>query len=132
MGRIKSKDTEPELIVRSVLHKHGFRFRLHVDKLPGKPDIVLPKFKIIIFVHGCFWHSHGCKNSKIPYTKYNWWKDKLESNVSRDKKNSELLVSMGWNVLVVWECEFRRVSQSAFVESEERLIKRIRSIIDTQ
>jgi DNA mismatch endonuclease (patch repair protein) len=129
MSRIKAKNTKPEMLVRSILHKHGFRFRLHVETLPGKPDIILPKYKIAIFVHGCFWHMHGCKNSKIPATRHDWWKEKLESNVCRDAKQYEMLKYLGWKVLVVWECEFRRVTHEKFQISEDNLITNLNSII---
>jgi DNA mismatch endonuclease (patch repair protein) len=129
MSRIKSKNTKPEMLVRSILHRHGFRFRLHVGTLPGKPDIVLPKYKIAIFVHGCFWHMHGCANSKIPTTRHDWWKDKLESNARRDTKQFEELKSLGWKVMVVWECEFRRISHEAFQASEKNLIRNLENII---
>lgn len=129
MSRIKGKNTKPELLVRSILHRHGFRFRLHVGSLPGKPDIVLPRYKIVIFVHGCFWHMHGCKNSKIPSSRHDWWKEKLESNVLRDARHYEKLQSLGWRVLVVWECEFRRVSHRDFQISEDNLIRNLNNTI---
>ncbi|QAB15193.1 very short patch repair endonuclease [Hydrogenovibrio thermophilus] len=106
MSRISNKDTKPELIVRKLLHKNGYRFRLHRKDLPGKPDLVLPKYKTVIFVHGCFWHMHeGCKDAGIPKTRTEFWKKKLEENVKRDKKNIQLLKKLGWNVIIVWECE---------------------------
>jgi DNA mismatch endonuclease (patch repair protein) len=129
MSRIRGKNTKPELLVRSILHRHGFRFRLHVASLPGKPDIVLPKYKIALFLHGCFWHMHGCKNSKIPSSRHDWWKEKLEANVRRDALQFEQLQSLGWNVLVVWECKFRRVSYEDFRISEENLIQELAQIV---
>ena len=129
MSRIKGKNTGPEKLVRSILHKHGFRFRLHVDSLPGRPDIVLPRYKTVIFVHGCFWHMHGCSNSKIPATRHDWWKEKMESNASRDARQYDLLKSLGWKVMVVWECEFRRVSRETFQVSEDNLIQKINDTI---
>ena len=115
MSRIKSANTKPELIVRSVLHRMGFRFRLNgkVSRrfhpkgvLPGKPDIVLAGFKTVIFVNGCFWHMHkGCKESTIPKTRTEWWLNKLNGNVVRDKEKQRVLEEMGWKVIVVWECE---------------------------
>jgi DNA mismatch endonuclease, patch repair protein len=117
MSRIRSKDTKPEMIVRSALHRMGYRFRLNgkVSKkyhpkgvLPGKPDIVMAKHRLVIFVNGCFWHMHkGCKRSNIPKCRQEYWIDKLEKNVKRDKKNRVLLKSMGWNVKTVWECEVK-------------------------
>ena len=106
MSHIKSKDTKPEIRVRSFLHKSGFRFRLHRTNLPGKPDIVLPKYKTVIFVHGCFWHRHsGCKKSTTPKTRIEFWEAKFRENVKRDNRNLRALESEGWNVIVIWECE---------------------------
>jgi DNA mismatch endonuclease (patch repair protein) len=106
MSRIKGKDTKPELIVRSLLHKMGYRFRLHVTDLPGRPDIVLPKYKTVIFVHGCFWHQHkGCKKSTTPTNRREFWAAKLEGNAARDKRHRGALEKLGWRCLVVWECQ---------------------------
>jgi DNA mismatch endonuclease (patch repair protein) len=108
MSRIKSKDTSPELYVRSTLHQAGFRFRLHVKEMPGKPDIVLPKYKTVIFVHGCFWHRHpGCSRATMPSSNTDYWKTKFERNVERDKKEREKLHSEGWKVIIIWECEVK-------------------------
>jgi len=108
MSRIKSRDTTPEKRVRSLLHKMGFRFRLHSTKLPGKPDIVLPKYKTVVFVHGCFWHRHpGCPRASLPHTRREWWRAKLTKNQERDRAVREALVGAGWNVVVVWQCELR-------------------------
>lgn len=108
MSRIRGKDTKPEIIVRKFLHANGFRYRLHVNNLPGKPDIVLSKYNTVIFVHGCFWHAHeGCKYFKIPQTKTEWWKEKLFGNKKRDEMHIGQLKNMGWNVIVVWECELK-------------------------
>lgn len=105
MSKIRSKDTKPEKILRSRLHERGFRFRLHRKDLPGKPDIVFPKQKIAIFVHGCFWHFHeNCREGRIPSTNTAFWKNKLSKNVEKDKRNIEQLNQNGWNTLVVWEC----------------------------
>lgn len=109
MSKIKGKDTKPELILRSNLFQLGYRFRVHVKSLPGKPDIVLPKHKIIIFVHGCFWHYHkNCKEGRIPSTNSIYWKQKLEKNVIRDRKSLQQLRKIGWEVITVWECEIER------------------------
>ncbi|MEO9904317.1 MULTISPECIES: very short patch repair endonuclease [Alphaproteobacteria] len=108
MSGIKGKDTKPEMIVRRALHKAGFRYRLHVKDLPGKPDIVLPKYKTVIFVHGCFWHKHDCKYFKWPKTRPDFWKEKIEANVRRDRASSKQLENTGWNVLTIWECELRK------------------------
>jgi len=107
MSGIRGKDTKPEMIVRRALHKAGYRYRLHVKDLPGKPDIVLPKYKTVIFVHGCFWHHHDCKNSKWPKTREEFWRKKIEGNVARDKKAYAELEKLGWKVIVIWECQIR-------------------------
>lgn len=109
MSKIKGKDTKPEMILRSLLFKLGFRYRVHKKDLPGKPDIVFVKQKIAIFVHGCFWHYHqDCHEGRIPSTNSNFWKNKLEKNIIRDENNIKTLQSIGWKVLVVWECEIER------------------------
>lgn len=108
MSRIRSKDTKPELIVRSFLHKKGFRFRLHVKKLPGKPDIVLPKYRTVIFVHGCFWHGHkNCKYFVLPKTRTRWWLKKINGNIANDQKKIALLKKLGWRVIQLWECKLK-------------------------
>lgn len=116
MSRIRSKDTKPELIVRSMLHRLGYRFTVNGPKnkkLPGKPDIVLPKYKTVIFVHGCFWHRHrNCKYATLPKTRTEWWKTKLEGNVARDRRQRRELKKLGWRVIVVWECELRHPIKS--------------------
>lgn len=125
MSRIKGKDTKPEIIVRSMLHRAGFRFRKNVADLPGKPDIVLPKYKTIIFVHGCFWHQHkGCSKCKIPKSKVEFWTEKLGKNVIRDKKHKKNLKKLGWKVIYVWECELKN-----FEAIEKNLPKKIKSAI---
>jgi len=106
MSRIRSKNTEPELIVRSLLHKMGYRFRMHRKDLPGNPDIVLPKYKTVIFVHGCFWHRHkGCKRCSTPSTNKDYWQAKFDRNIQNDVKNKDALKKIGWKVLAIWECE---------------------------
>ena len=106
MRRIKSKNTSPELAVRKIVHRLGFRYRLHSPKLPGKPDLVFPRLNKIIDVRGCFWHRHkGCLDSHIPATRAEYWKPKLAGNVSRDKRNLKIWRAAGWDVLVVWACE---------------------------
>lgn len=111
MSRIRSKHTKPELAVRSMLHRLGYRFTVNGPKnkqLPGKPDIVLPKYRTVIFVHGCFWHGHaGCKNFRYPKTRTEWWKAKIDGNVARDKDRIRQLEEIGWRVLVIWECELK-------------------------
>ena len=108
MSGIRAKDTKPELVVRKALHAAGFRFRLHRRDLPGVPDVVLPKWKVAIFTHGCFWHLHkGCRNSRLPASRTEFWEKKLMRNVERDRDNIEALLVAGWRVLVVWECATR-------------------------
>jgi len=105
MSRIRSKDTKPELVVRSLVHQLGYRFRLHVQDLPGKPDLVLPAHRKVIFVHGCFWHMHQCRYGRVsPATNAEFWSSKRQSNVSRDQRNRRQLRAEGWSVFVVWEC----------------------------
>lgn len=106
MQHIKSVNSKPEMKVRSFLHKNGFRFRLHRKDLPGKPDIVLPKYSTVIFVNGCFWHQHpNCKKANIPNSNKEYWIPKLEKNKARDKKNKQQLTKAGWNYIVIWECQ---------------------------
>lgn len=109
MSRIRSKNTKPELLLRSALHQFGYRFRLHRNDLPGKPDIVLPKYNTVIFVHGCFWHYHeDCREGRIPDTNSKFWEEKLLKNVEKDKMNQIKCKELGWKVIVVWECEIER------------------------
>jgi len=106
MGRIRSKNTKPEIIVRSVLHRMGYRYSLGHGKLPGSPDIVLPKHRTAVFVHGCFWHRHkGCKVATMPKTRVGFWKKKFERNIERDKRNLCELRRLGWKTIVIWECQ---------------------------
>jgi DNA mismatch endonuclease (patch repair protein) len=108
MSRIKGKDTKPELIVRKFLFGEGFRYRLHVRSLPGKPDLVFPKYRAVIFVHGCFWHGHkGCKYFVPPKTRIEWWINKINSTKKKDVKNALELKKQGWKVISVWECSLK-------------------------
>lgn len=107
MQAVGTKDTKPEMIVRRALHAMGYRYRLHRKDLPGKPDIVFPGRKKAIFVHGCFWHWHGCSKGQLPKSQLDYWKPKLEANVARDRAKIEELEESGWRVLVVWQCETR-------------------------
>lgn len=107
MAGIKGKNTRPEILVRSALHRQGFRFKLHDKTLPGKPDLVLPKYKAIINIHGCFWHGHDCKFFKVPSTRTAFWLAKINGNKSRDGLQKEALLKQGWRVLTVWECALR-------------------------
>lgn len=110
MSKVRSTNTRPELIVRSLLHRMGYRFRLHRKSLPGKPDIVLPKYQSVILVHGCFWHGHeGCRRSRRPKSNLDFWDRKLSDNKRRDHAVKEALKSNGWSVLVVWECETKNL-----------------------
>lgn len=108
MAAVKGKDTKPEMIVRKYLFSRGMRFRVQVRKLPGAPDIVLPKYKTAIFVNGCFWHGHeGCKYFRLPKSNVEFWKEKIERNIERDKESMQALLDLGWKVIRVWECELR-------------------------
>jgi len=110
MSKIHSKNTKPELTLRKALFARGFRFRVNYAKLPGKPDIVLPKYQTVIFVNGCFWHHHeGCKYAYTPKTNTKFWIDKISLNVERDKLNKQKLFDLGWKVLTIWECEIRHI-----------------------
>ena len=128
MARVKSKNTKPEIFLRKLLWHKGFRYRVNYKNLPGSPDIYLPKHKTAIFVNGCFWHMHeNCKYSSIPKSNYEFWKNKLEGNVERDKKNYAQLESMGIKVIVVWGCEIKEMlkDQVAAVEKVDNLINEI-------
>ncbi len=107
MSKIRSKDTKPEMLVRKYLFSKGFRYRLHSNKLSGKPDLVLSKYKTVIFVHGCFWHGHGCRYSHIPKTRTEWWEEKVTKNQRKDNANLDKIRAEGWKVLTVWECELK-------------------------
>ena len=107
MSRVRSRDTKPEMFIRSMLHKLGFRFRLHRKDLPGCPDIVLPKYRGVIFVHGCFWHKHECHLFKWPSTRQDFWKAKINHNHKKDLESRQLLISLGWRVCTVWECSLK-------------------------
>jgi DNA mismatch endonuclease (patch repair protein) len=120
MRAIRSKDMQPELKVRSLAHRLGYRFRLHRKDLPGKPDLVFASRRKVVFVHGCFWHSHGCKAAHIPKSHQEYWGPKLERNKTRDAKNIEALQAAGWRSLAVWECETR---------DENALEKRLRKFL---
>lgn len=122
MSRIKGKDTKIEISVRKYLFAKGFRFRKNDKRYPGKPDVVLPKYKTVIFVNGCFWHRHsGCKDATIPKTRTDFWLEKLNRNVANDEKNIRLLTDDGWSVIVLWECELEK----NFEDTMEKTIKRI-------
>ena len=120
MSRIRGVDTKPELFVRRALHAKGYRFRIHFHALPGCPDLVFTRRHAVIFVHGCFWHRHGCKKTYDPKSRQEFWQEKFAGNVSRDKRNQHLLARDGWRVLVVWECE---------TESDDTLLDRVITFI---
>ena len=124
MSRIHAKDTKPELAVRKYLFSKGFRYRKNYSKLPGKPDIVLPKYRTVIFIHGCFWHKHNCSRFKWPQSHQEYWENKINSNVLRDLKIKNELESLGWHVIVVWECELKR---ALFNDQMSKLEKQILS-----
>lgn len=114
MRRVKDKNTTPEKIVRSLLHRLGYRFRLHRADLPGKPDIILPKYRSVIFVHGCFWHGHDCaRGARMPKTNVDYWRGKIARNRARDEKHIAELEALGWRPLVIWECELRDMMTAA-------------------
>jgi len=117
MSKVKHKNTQPEKIIRSLIHQMGYRFRLHQPDLPGKPDIVLPKYRKIILVNGCFWHGHeNCPRAKLPKNNNNFWLKKIESNKNRDRDNINALKKLGWEVMVIWQCEIKNQ-----IEIQQRL-----------
>lgn len=108
MSQIKGKNTKPEMLVRKFLFSNGFRYRLHVKNMPGKPDIVLPKYKAVVFINGCFWHAHeGCKYYVIPKTRTEWWLNKLNTNKQKDSENFLKLAASGWQIIAIFECELK-------------------------
>ena len=125
MSRIKSGDTKPELLVRKWLWSRGYRYRLHVNGLPGKPDIVFQRKKKAVFVNGCFWHGHGCRYSKTPKTNTEFWKKKIAANVERDNRVQHQLSKLGWAVFVVWECELHNDPERVFSELSSFLKDRV-------
>ncbi|MDR1898072.1 MAG: DNA mismatch endonuclease Vsr [Prevotellaceae bacterium] len=123
MSHISGKETKPEILVRKFLFANGFRFRKNVKELPGKPDIVLPKYKTAIFIHGCFWHGHTCKRGTLPGTNIEFWKNKIGGNIERDKRDMVELEKRGWNVIVIWQCEIKNIKLQ-----NERLAKLLSEI----
>jgi len=114
MSRIRGKDTRPELLVRSIVHRLGYRFRLHGKDLPGSPDLVLPRLETVIFVHGCFWHRHrGCRYTTTPKSRRAFWQAKFDANVARDGRVSAKIRHRGWSVITVWECQLRKPERVA-------------------
>lgn len=107
MSAVKNKNTKPEVNIRKALFSRGLRYKLHDKKLPGHPDLVFPKYKAVIFIHGCFWHHHDCKHGKLPVTNVVFWEEKMRKNIERDKQNISLLMAVGWRVKVIWTCELK-------------------------
>ncbi|MCC5793192.1 MAG: DNA mismatch endonuclease Vsr [Chromatiales bacterium] len=124
MSRIRGADTRPERIVRRHLHASGLRYRLHAKGLPGRPDLVLPKYRVVVFVHGCFWHAHRCQRGRIPATRAEFWRHKFEANKKRDASSARALRRAGWRVLTVWEC-----SVSTPEKANRRLTALVRAIL---
>lgn len=124
MSKISSKDTKPEILVRKFLFSKGFRYRINVKTLPGKPDIVLPKYKTIIFVNGCFWHGHDCKKGKLPSSNIDFWKNKILKNKLRDNENQAQLALLSWKVIVIWQCEINKIDKK--IETFNKLLENIR------
>lgn len=117
MSRIRGKDTKPEIALRSLLHRAGYRFRIHDRRLPGHPDIVLPKYRTAVFVNGCFWHRHpGCSKSYTPASRTEFWQEKFAATVERDARKAAQLRDLGWNVVTVWECELRKEPEAVLSE----------------
>lgn len=124
MSRITGKNTKPEIVLRSLLHREGFRFRLHDEQLPGKPDIVLPRYRTVIFVNGCFWHRHkDCKFAYTPKSRKKFWLTKFERTVKRDQEKQEALANMNWQVIVVWECELSKQREKIVADISLKLLK---------
>lgn len=124
MSRIRSKDTKPELLVRKLLFHAGFRYRLHVKTLPGHPDVVLPRRKVVVFVHGCFWHGHaGCPKATVPATRGEFWEAKIRGNRERDEREIEALLAAGWRVLVVWQCACKKRNLPALADRMKRFVE---------
>lgn len=124
MARVRQADTSPELKVRRILHRVGLRFRLHPSNLPGRPDLVFPKYRAVLFVHGCFWHLHDCRAGRMPTSNTDYWVPKLRANQARDLRKSSELEAAGWRVFTIWECEVR---SDSLEQSLLRLAERIRS-----
>ena len=132
MSRIRGANTKPELTVRSMLHRMGYRFRISNKTLPGRPDIVLPKYRAVIFVHGCFWHRHqGCKYAYTPKSRLDFWGQKFEGNVMRDKNNLSLLKKIGWLPIVVWECEIKHNADAVLGRVSGILQRHLKKLVAT-
>jgi DNA mismatch endonuclease (patch repair protein) len=127
MSRIRGRDTKPEMLLRRGLHAAGLRFRLHARDLPGRPDIVFPRFRAVVLVHGCFWHGHGCPMCRLPATRADFWASKIDGNRARDRRTEEALVQSGWRVIVVWECSLRGPARQPLGEILARCAEFIRA-----
>lgn len=124
MSKVKQKDSKQEMFVRKLTHSMGYRYRLHKEGLPGKPDLVFPKYKKVIFVHGCFWHGHeGCRRSALPSTNVEFWRKKISGNVKRDKLTYKRLEKLGWGILIIWQCEIKQFEK-------ENLKRKISNFLD--
>ena len=123
MSKISGKETKYEILVRKFLFEKGFRYRKNDKRLPGRPDIVLPKYKTIIFIHGCFWHGHHCKAGKLPETNKEFWENKINSNIERDKNNQLILGKLGWKIIIIWQCKLKnkKVVTKKLKEIEQKI-----------
>lgn len=125
MSKISGKETKPEILVRKFLFAQGFRYRKNDKKLPGKPDIVLPKYKTVIFVHGCFWHIHkNCPKSKLPTSNQEFWENKIQKNIERDKKNLKTLKNENWKIIIIWQCQIK--NRELFETKMKKVVKKIK------
>lgn len=127
MARIKGKNTKPELVIRHALHARGLRYLLHDRRLPGRPDLVFPRYKAAVFVHGCFWHGHDCELFRVPGTRPDFWKEKIGRNRIRDGKTMEAIHERGWRTLVIWECSMRGTGKLALDETVDAIVDWVRS-----
>ncbi|MCF0061373.1 very short patch repair endonuclease [Dyadobacter chenwenxiniae] len=126
MSRIRSENTKPEMLIRRFLFSQGLRYKIHDHSLPGKPDLVFPKFKTVVFINGCFWHGHdGCKYFVLPKTRSEWWATKISKTTAKDAKNAKILIERGWKVLVVWECELNSALRDTTLKS---LLEKIKTV----
>lgn len=130
MSGIRSKDTRPEMIVRRALHARGFRYRLHAKDLPGKPDLVFPRYRSVVMVHGCFWHGHDCPLFKVPGTRTEFWLGKIGRNRERDAEVRQALAGLGWRVLEVWECELRAAKKAGYLPVVDRIVEWLCSAVN--
>lgn len=127
MSRVKGKDTSPEIKIRKALFKKGLRYRLHVKDMPGKPDLVFPKYKTVLFINGCFWHLHSCPAGKLPEANKEFWQKKIEGNAARDRDNIKKLLNSGLNVLIIWECSLKGREKIPFPDLIDRIICAIKA-----